>query len=188
MSLNLPGDLDMLSMIKESPRFVEVYIPLQIDSVMKDSPASKLGLAKGDKILAINGKKVESFNDFQLELGRMSDVLASASTHQDSVKALTASVEYLKASGDTLKNNVLLLAWQIQTHRLAITDDIHTRGGRNIAIHIAIEGLKLALLCTHQDIMILESKRLGLGIELHTLGHVLDEPEFAGRPRHAEHD
>ena len=55
MSLNLPGDLDMLSMIKESPRFVEVYIPLQIDSVMKDSPASKLGLAKGDKILAING-------------------------------------------------------------------------------------------------------------------------------------
>ena len=110
MSLNLPGDLDMLSMIKESPRFVEVYIPLQIDSVMKDSPASKLGLAKGDKILAINGKKVESFNDFQLELGRMSDVLASVSTHQDSVKALTASVEYLKASGDTLKNNVLLLA------------------------------------------------------------------------------
>ena len=55
MSLNLPGDLDMLSMIKESPRFVEVYIPLQIDSVMKDSPASKLGLVKGDKILAING-------------------------------------------------------------------------------------------------------------------------------------
>ena len=92
----------MLSMIKESPRFVEVYIPLQIDSVMKDSPASKLGLAKGDKILAINGKKVESFNDFQLELGRISDVLASASTHQDSVKALTASVEYLKAAGSSV--------------------------------------------------------------------------------------
>ena len=110
MSLYLPGDLDMLSMIKESPRFVEVYIPLQIDSVMKNSPASKLGLAKGDKILAINGKKVESFNDFQLELGRVGDVLASVSTHQDSVKALTASVEYLKASGDTLKSNVLLTA------------------------------------------------------------------------------
>lgn len=37
-------------------------------------------------------------------------MLASASTHQDSVKALTTSVEYMKASGDTLKNNVLLLA------------------------------------------------------------------------------
>ncbi len=108
MSLNLPGDLDMLSMIKESPRFVEVYLPLQIDSVMKDSPASKLGLAKGDKILALNGKKVDSFNEFQLELGRINDVLASTSSHQDSVKALTAQVTYLKASGDTLKNNVIL--------------------------------------------------------------------------------
>ena len=110
MSLNLPGDLDMLSMIKESPRFVEVYIPLQIDSVMKDSPASKLGLVKGDKVLTVNGKKVESFNDFQLEMGRVNDVLTAATSHQDSVKALTASVEYVKASGDTLKNNVLLQA------------------------------------------------------------------------------
>lgn len=108
MSLNLPGDLDMLSMIKDSPRFVEMYIPLQIDSVMQDSPASKLGLAKGDKILAVNGNKVESFNDFQLELGRVSDVLAAASSHQDSVKALTANVEYRKASGDTIKSKVLL--------------------------------------------------------------------------------
>ena len=110
MSLNLPGDLDMLSMIKESPRFVEVYIPLQIDSVMKDSPASKLGLVKGDKVLTVNGKKVESFNDFQLEMGRVNDMLTAATSHQDSVKALTASVEYMKASGDTLKNSVLLQA------------------------------------------------------------------------------
>ena len=64
MSLSLPGDLDMLSMIKDSPRFVEMYIPLQIDSVMKDSPASALGLAKGDKILSVNGKKLDSFNYF----------------------------------------------------------------------------------------------------------------------------
>ena len=110
MSLNLPGDLDMLSMIKESPRFVEVYIPLQIDSVMKDSPASKLGLVKGDKVLTVNGKKVESFNDFQLEMGRVNDMLTAATSRQDSVKALTASVEYVKASGDTLKNSVLLQA------------------------------------------------------------------------------
>lgn len=110
MSLNLPGNLDMLSMIKESPRFVEVYIPLQIDSVMKDSPASKLGLVKGDKVLTVNGKKVESFNDFQLEMGRVNDMLTAATSHQDSVKALTASVEYVKASGDTLKNSVLLQA------------------------------------------------------------------------------
>lgn len=108
VTLNLPGDLDMLSMIKSSPRFVDVYVPLQIDSVMKDSPASKLGLAKGDKILAINNKKVVSFNEFQIELGRVEDVLASAETPQDSARALTAQVTYLKASGDTVKSSVLL--------------------------------------------------------------------------------
>jgi len=110
MSLKLPGNLDMLSMIKESPRFVELYVPLQIDSVMKDSPASKLGLTKGDKILAVNGRKVDSFNDFQLELGRVDDVLKSATSKQDSLQALTAQVEVLKASGDTLKSNVQLQA------------------------------------------------------------------------------
>ena len=110
MSLNLPGDLNMLDMIKESPRFVEMYIPLQIDSVMKDSPASKLGLTKGDKILAVNGKQVESFNDFQLELGSVDDVLKAATSKQDSLKALAAQVEVLKASGDTLKTAVQLQA------------------------------------------------------------------------------
>lgn len=63
---------------------------------------------KGDKVLTVNGKKVESFNDFQLEMGRQNDMLTAATSHQDSVKALTASVEYVKASGDTLKNSVLL--------------------------------------------------------------------------------
>ena len=80
----------------------------QIDSVMKDSPASKLGLAKGDKILAINNKTVVSFNEFQIELGRVEDVLASAETPPDSARALTAQVTYLKASGDTVKSSVLL--------------------------------------------------------------------------------
>ncbi len=110
MSLNLPGDLNMLDMIKESPRFVEMYIPLQIDSVMQDSPASKLGLVKGDKILSVNGKNVESFNDFQLELGRVDDVLKSVSSRTDSVMALAAQVVVLKASGDTLKSSVQLQA------------------------------------------------------------------------------
>ncbi len=110
MSISLQGDLNMLDMIKQNPRFVELYVPLQIDSVLQDSPAGKLGLAKGDKILAVNGKKVDSFNDFQLELGRIDDVLASATTRQDSLKALTANVEYQKASGDTVKTSTLLQA------------------------------------------------------------------------------
>ena len=102
MSLSLPGDLNMLDMIKESPRFVELYMPLQIDSVMPQSPAAKLGLKKGEKILAVNGKKVASYNDLTQELGRMDDVLSVAQTHKDSLKALTGNLTLLRG-GDTVQ-------------------------------------------------------------------------------------
>ena len=102
MSLSLPGDLNMLDMIKESPRFVELYMPLQIDSVMPQSPAAKLGLKKGEKILAVNGKKVASYNELTQELGRMDDMLSVAQTHQDSLKALTGNLTLLRG-GDTVQ-------------------------------------------------------------------------------------
>ena len=102
MSLSLPGDLNMLDMIKESPRFVELYMPLLIDSVMPQSPAAKLGLKKGEKILAVNGKKVASYNDLTQELGRMDDVLSVAQTHKDSLKALTGNLTLLRG-GDTVQ-------------------------------------------------------------------------------------
>ena len=109
MSLSLPGDLNMLDMIKESPRFVEVYQPLQIDSVMQGSPAQKLGLKKGDKLLSINGKAVNSFNELTEEMGRVEDLLSVATTTKDSLKALTATVSYLRAGGsDTIKAAVKL--------------------------------------------------------------------------------
>ncbi len=108
MSLNMPGDLNMLDMIKSSPRFVEIYLPLEIDSVIADSPASKVGLTKGDSILALNGKKVASFNDFTEELGRIEDQLANVTTHKDSLRCLTANIQYLKASGDTVSAPIQL--------------------------------------------------------------------------------
>ena len=106
MSISLSGDLNMLDMIKESPRFVELYVPLQVDSVMKDSPAAKIGLEKGDAILAINGKQVDSYNELTQELGRIDDVLSVAKTHKDSLKALTGSLTLLRGEGairDTLQ-------------------------------------------------------------------------------------
>lgn len=88
MSLSLPGDLNMLNMIKNTPRFVEIYQPLQIDSVMPNTPAAKMGLKKGDKILAVNGKFVNSYNEFTEEMGRIEDQLSVAQTKADSTKLL----------------------------------------------------------------------------------------------------
>ena len=113
MSLNLSGELNMLDMIKESPRFVELYVPLQIDSVMKDSPAAKIGLEKGDEILAVNGKKVGSYNELTEELGRIDDMLSVAQTPKDSLKALTGSLTLLRGEG--AMRDTVQLAVQIES-------------------------------------------------------------------------
>ena len=97
VSIQTPGDLNMLDIIKETPRFVEVFVPLQIDSVMQNSPAAKVGLKKGDRILSVNGKKVDSYNELTEELGRVDDVLSVAQTPKDSLKALTGTLTVLRA-------------------------------------------------------------------------------------------
>ena len=107
VSVSLPGDLNMLNMIKENPRFVELYVPLQIDSVMQGSPAAKLGLKKGDDILAINGKKVASYNDVTEELGRLDDQLSAVQTPKDSLKILSGSLTLLRGKG-AVRDTVLL--------------------------------------------------------------------------------
>lgn len=102
MSLTLPGEINMLDMLKQSPRFVEIYAPLQIDSVMKGSPADKLGLKKTDKILTVNGQPVASFNELTEELGRIDDQLSVVTNKKDSLKILTARLAILRGA-DTLK-------------------------------------------------------------------------------------
>jgi len=54
MSLPMPGNLDLLNMLKSSPRFVMIMMPNTIDSVMPNSVAAKAGLRAGDKI----GRKI----------------------------------------------------------------------------------------------------------------------------------
>ena len=36
VSLTMPGNLDLLDMIKSTPRFVDVFIPNTVDSVMSE--------------------------------------------------------------------------------------------------------------------------------------------------------
>ena len=95
VSINLPGDLNLLDMLKTQPRFVEPFIPAQVDSVLKGTPAAAIGLRKGDVIVGVNGKEVDSFNAFTDELGRLEDVLTTMTTKQDSmnIRAVTLCVQ-----------------------------------------------------------------------------------------------
>ena len=92
MSINLPGELNLLGMLKAEPSFVRPLIPAEIDSVMADSPAAGIGLQKGDEIVAFNGKAVDSYNEFTDQLGVLEDMMTAAKTPADSLKVRTATI------------------------------------------------------------------------------------------------
>ena len=94
MSISLPGDLNLLNMIKADPSFVRPLLPARIDSVMAGSPAEKAGMKAGDHILAVNGSPVDSYNEFVDQLGRREDLLLTAKTQGDSLKARTVSIVF----------------------------------------------------------------------------------------------
>ena len=92
MSISLPGDINLLGMLKAEPSFVRPLIPAVVDSVMDGSPAAKIGLQKGDKIVGINGKPVDSYNEFTDQLGVLEDMMTDAKTQADSLKIRTATI------------------------------------------------------------------------------------------------
>ena len=103
MSLTLPGDINLLDMLKAEPSFVRPLIPAEVDSVMADSPAASIGLRKGDHIVAINGKAVDSYNEFTDQLGILEDMMTGAKSKADSLKIRTATIVYERGnSNDTI--------------------------------------------------------------------------------------
>lgn len=105
VNINLPGNLDMLKMGKATPPFVRPLIPSVVNEVSADGPAAKAGVQSGDKILAIAGKNVDSWNDITNELGRLADGLTEAETAKDSLALLTQQIVVMHKgaeSADTL--------------------------------------------------------------------------------------
>ena len=94
MEIALPGDLNLLDMLKTEPVFARVYMPAVIDSVLPDSPADHIGLQRGDRITMIGNKQVESFGQITDELARLSDVLAAATTAADSMRVRCVNVAF----------------------------------------------------------------------------------------------
>lgn len=113
----LPGDINLLGMLKNTPQFVRPFVPAVADTVLqrmpvaensKDSvetPAWKIGMRKGDKILSVNGQAIDSYNEFTEVLGVISDQLAATSSHKDSLRLRTVSlvIEKAQSQRDTVK-------------------------------------------------------------------------------------
>ena len=107
MSISLPGNLNLLGMLKADPSFVRPLIPAVIDSVMPGTPAATVGLQKGDRIVAINGSPVDSYNEFTDRIARLSDVLAVAKTSEDSMKVRNATIVFARGEQTDTANVIL---------------------------------------------------------------------------------
>lgn len=106
VQIAMPGELNMLQMIKEQPRFVEELVPSRVDSVVPNSPAAHAGIKAGDQIIGINGKTISTCNEFNVIRGSIDDMLAATHSHADSLKLrnLALVVQHQASSkADTLK-------------------------------------------------------------------------------------
>lgn len=107
ISLHLPGNLNLLDMIKRSPRFVAPFIPSEVALTEKGSPAQKAGIAKGDRIIALNGTRIETWNEFQDIMAGLNKKLEDAKTGSDSLALRTVSITYANAK-DTVETQLVL--------------------------------------------------------------------------------
>lgn len=99
VTITMPEDMSLLTMLKEQPVFARPFIPADVDSVLKGSVASRIGMRKGDKLLAINGKPIDSWNEFDERMDVLRDMIATAKTHDDSMKVRTVTLAF--SSKDT---------------------------------------------------------------------------------------
>ncbi len=113
VTIKLPVDMNLLHLIQSTPRFVWPFIPADADSIMKGSPAEKIGMKAGDKVLAVNGHSVDSWNEMNDQLGRISYALAGVKNRKDSTKLLTTNVVFIHKGQK-----------KADTVRVTLTDDV----------------------------------------------------------------
>ncbi len=106
--VNLPGDLNLLDMIKADPVFARIRIPAVVDSVLAGMPAEEAGLKKGDRILSINGHEVASFGQFTDQLAAIGDRIQEMPA--DSMKIRRVTIDVARQSADAQTDTVTLQA------------------------------------------------------------------------------
>lgn len=106
MTLPLPGDMNLLSMLQSSPVFARPLVPCVVDSVIPSTPAAKAGIIKGDRITSLNGHPIDSWNEFTYQTGILDDCLTAAATSADSlrIRSVTVTIQRQQTQAtDTLR-------------------------------------------------------------------------------------
>ena len=66
-------EISLLDVAKDYPPFVEPLIPNVVDSVIVGMPFEKAGVCKGDELLAVNGKEINSWNTFLATMNQLKE-------------------------------------------------------------------------------------------------------------------
>ena len=128
-------ELNLLNMFKATPMFMRPFLPAVVDSVVPGTAAAEIGLAKGDSIIAINGKAVDSYNEFTNEIDRLSDVLATAKSPADSLRVRTIELVIRRqgsevqaplpsVEGDTIAQQAMVEASPFDTLQAILSPDL----------------------------------------------------------------
>lgn len=108
--VSLPGKINMLEMVQSTPRFMEPFMVNEVDTVLKRipvaedskdsivSPAWQMQLKKGDVIVALNGKPLDSYNSYKDATGHIADAMTAAKTRDDSLRLRTVTVAVKRAA------------------------------------------------------------------------------------------
>lgn len=159
VTLDLPGDISLLDMLKSDPVFCRPFIPAEVDSVLPGTAAAKAGIKKGDVILAIGGKPVDSWNTFTYETGRMADVLSDCTTRKDSLHALTTTIVYKsKETGS------------VDTAQVVFDNDVRLGVGMTTIAQYAKP--------THEEYSILTCIPAGIGYAIDMLGGYVSDLKY----------
>lgn len=122
VTFSLPGDLSLLEMLKDQPRFAEVLMPSRIDSVTAGGVADKAGIRAGDELIGYNGQAFSTWNEYTVVRGSIADVLAQGNAADSLKMRQVALVVRRAATGMTDTLNVMLgkdymlgIAWNLPT-------------------------------------------------------------------------
>ena len=109
VTITMPEDgVNLLDMIETDPRFISVNVPALVDSVMPATPAAKAGMRSGARILAVDGKPIEWWGDFDQLMARKADVLAADCSHEDSVRLRSLPIVFCN-EGTTTPDTALIV-------------------------------------------------------------------------------
>ena len=76
VTLSLPGEINMIQMMKEEPPFLLPLSTAVVDSLPAGSPAAKAGVRVGDSLVSYNGAPCTTWNEYTDIRARMEDVFS----------------------------------------------------------------------------------------------------------------